>query len=63
LTWLGYYLLRKFLKAGHIDEKGTLHKPKLGTPQGGILSPLLANIVMDKLDKFMGEEMLRFDKG
>jgi len=56
-------LLKKFLSAGYVDGKGNLHKPDLGTPQGGILSPLLANIVMDKLDKFMEQEKLRFDKG
>lgn len=56
-------LLKKFLSAGYIDDNGTLHKPDLGTPQGGILSPLLANIVMDRLDKFMAEEKLRFDNG
>ena len=30
------------MNGGHNDEKGTLHKPKLGSPQGGILIPLVA---------------------
>jgi len=38
-------LIEKFLKAGYIDH-GILVKPKAGTPQGSILSPLLANIFL-----------------
>lgn len=55
--------LKKFLEAGYIDPNGVLHKPKVGTPQGGVLSPLLANIVLHKLDEFMAQEKTRFDKG
>ena len=36
-------LIKKFLKAGYIDD-GILVKPDTGTPQGSILSPMLANI-------------------
>ncbi|HAT92471.1 MAG TPA: group II intron reverse transcriptase/maturase, partial [Sphingobacterium sp.] len=32
-------------------------------PQGGIVSPILANIYLDKLDKFMKEYITSFDKG
>jgi group II intron reverse transcriptase/maturase len=38
-------LIRKFLKAGYIDD-GVLVKPEAGTPQGSILSPMLANIFL-----------------
>jgi group II intron reverse transcriptase/maturase len=38
-------LIRRFLKAGYIEE-GRLVKPKQGTPQGGNLSPILANIFL-----------------
>jgi len=42
--------IRKFLKAG-VMEDGVLKKTSMGTPQGGVISPLLANIVLDLLDK------------
>ena len=38
------------LKAG-VMEDGTLHKTTKGTPQGGVISPLLANLVGDVIDK------------
>lgn len=56
-------LIKKFISAGYQGEDGKVHKPSVGTPQGGVLSPLLANIVLHKLDKFMADEKVRFDKG
>jgi RNA-directed DNA polymerase len=38
-------LIKRFLKAGYVDE-GLLVKPDAGTPQGSILSPMLANIFL-----------------
>ena len=38
-------LIERFLKAGYVDE-GLLVKPEAGTPQGSILSPMLANIFL-----------------
>jgi len=38
-------LIRKWLKAGILD-KGNVHHPELGTPQGGTISPILANIYL-----------------
>jgi retron-type reverse transcriptase len=34
-----------------------------GTPQGGIISPILANIYLDKFDKYMNKYIQNFDKG
>lgn len=44
-------LIGKFLKAGVILPNGTYEKTPCGVPQGGPLSPLLANILLDDLDK------------
>lgn len=55
-------LIRKFLKAGYLED-WTYHKTYSGTPQGGIISPILANIYLDRLDKFMNEVKKIFDKG
>jgi retron-type reverse transcriptase len=39
-------LIRKWLKAGILDTDGTVLHPKTGTPQGGIVSPVLANLYL-----------------
>ena len=44
-------LVRSFLKAGVLAEDGQARGTITGTPQGGILSPLLANIVLGTLDE------------
>jgi len=44
-------LIRSYLQAGVILPDGTKEATPLGVPQGGPLSPLLANIVLDPLDK------------
>ena len=44
-------LLRRILTAGVVLPDGTLEATLLGVPQGGPLSPLLANITLDPLDK------------
>lgn len=55
-------LIWKFLKAGYIEDF-TFHNTYSGTPQGGIISPILANIYLDKFDKYMCEYAESFDKG
>lgn len=42
-------LVERFLTAG-VMENGSFHPTTLGTPQGGVISPLLANIVLNRLD-------------
>ncbi len=44
-------LVKAFLRAGVLTEKGLNRKTITGTPQGGILSPLLANIALSVLDE------------
>ncbi|GHV16926.1 hypothetical protein FACS189425_02110 [Clostridia bacterium] len=44
------YVLKRILKAPIQLEDGTIITPDKGTPQGGIISPLLANIVLNELD-------------
>lgn len=55
-------LIWKFLKAGYIEDF-TFHNTYSGTPQGGIISPILANVYLDKFDKYMREYAESFDKG
>ncbi len=44
-------LFKAFLKAGVLTEAGEMTDSKMGTPQGGIISPLLANIALSVLDE------------
>ena len=55
-------LIRKFLNAGYMEDN-QLHQSYSGTPQGGIISPILANIYLDQFDKYMAELKKRFDRG
>ena len=43
-------VLRKWLETGYV-EKGTLFATEAGTPQGGIISPVLANLTLDGLEQ------------
>ncbi|MBV8335841.1 MAG: group II intron reverse transcriptase/maturase [Alphaproteobacteria bacterium] len=46
-------LVRQWLKAGYV-EKGILHATERGTPQGGVISPLLANIAFHGMEAAVG---------
>jgi len=52
-------LIRLFLKCGVVMEWGEVQPTEIGTPQGGPLSPLLANIYLDPLDKTLDEQGFR----
>ena len=52
-------LIRAFLKAG-VMEDGLVRPVDEGTPQGGPLSPLLSNVVLDELDKELTRRGHRF---
>lgn len=54
-------LIYKFLKAGYLED-WQYHKTHSGTPQGGIISPLLANIYLHELDKFVMTLKTNFDQ-
>jgi group II intron reverse transcriptase/maturase len=45
-------LVRRFLRAGYIED-GSFKESLLGSPQGSVISPLLANIYLHELDRFV----------
>src|SRR5271169_2010602 len=51
-------VLQKWLKAGYIENR-TLFPTEAGTPQGGIISPTLANMTLDGLEKLLAEHFPR----
>lgn len=55
-------LIWKFLRAGYVED-WTFHKTYSGTPQGGIISPLLSNIYLHELDKYAEGYAESFNKG
>lgn len=54
-------LIRRYLKAGVMTPQG-YEETKLGTPQGGNLSPLLSNIMLNELDRELEARGLRFTR-
>lgn len=49
-------VLRKWLKAGYV-ERASLFPTEMGTPQGGIISPTLANMVLDGLERRLADRI------
>src|SRR5664279_6335540 len=52
-------LIRAFLESG-VMENGLVSSVEEGTPQGGPLSPLLSNLVLDELDRELERRQHRF---
>ena len=55
-------LIWKFLRAGYVED-WKFHDSFHGTPQGGIISPILANIYLDRFDRYMKSYAATFNKG
>jgi RNA-directed DNA polymerase len=55
-------LITSILKAGYLED-WTYHRTYSGTPQGGVCSPILANIYLHELDVYLKERKVQFDKG
>jgi RNA-directed DNA polymerase len=51
-------LIRQWLKAGYLED-GVFHDTDRGTPQGGVISPLLANIAFHGMEEVLGVRYLR----
>lgn len=50
-------LIRNMLKAGYLEDWEYRHSLS-GCPQGGVVSPILSNVYLDKLDKFVEQELI-----
>ena len=48
-------ILRKWLKSGYLEKK-SFYRTEQGTPQGGIISPVLANLALDGLERCLREK-------
>ena len=55
-------ILKQFLKAGYIFER-QLFPTEAGTPQGGIISPILANMTLDGIEKLLTDRYNKSETG
>jgi len=56
-------LIGNMLKAGYLED-WQYHQTLSGCPQGGVVSPILSNIYLDKLDKFVEQVLIpQYTKG
>jgi group II intron reverse transcriptase/maturase len=56
-------IIRSFLKAGYQDLDEACKESLAGTPQGGIVSPILANVYLHELDEFVEQLQKELEKG
>lgn len=56
------HLIEQFLRAGYIED-WQYHQTYSGTPQGGNLSPMLSNIYLNELDRWMSTKIAEFNRG
>lgn len=56
-------LIKKFLRAGYLDIDRVLKNSLAGTPQGGIISPILSNIYLHELDEYVKRLQAECEKG
>jgi group II intron reverse transcriptase/maturase len=56
-------LIWKLLKAGYMDLHGSKKESLIGSPQGGIISPILANVYLHELDEYIEEVKNTYEKG
>src|SRR5205823_4050997 len=56
-------LIWKFLRAGYFDLERARHDSLAGTPQGGIVSPILSNIYLHELDEFVEQLRVELEQG
>ena len=57
------HLIWKLLRAGYFDAQKAKQESLAGTPQGGLASPILANVYLHELDEKMQELQTRFERG
>jgi group II intron reverse transcriptase/maturase len=56
-------LIKKFLKAGYLDIDRVLKNSLAGTPQGGIISPILSNVYLHELDEYIEQLREEYERG
>ncbi len=56
-------LIWKFLKAGYLDLERARHDSLAGTPQGGIVSPILSNVYLNELDEYIEQIKIELEQG
>jgi retron-type reverse transcriptase len=56
-------LIWKLLRAGYMDLHGSRKDSLIGSPQGGIVSPILANVYLHELDQFVEQLRQRMEQG